>query len=57
MFPAILAAGGIVPHHLIDEHRDEQLRVYELGAAIMAAKGRGDGDSLARIGAARFEAA
>ena len=37
MFPAILAAGGTVPHHLLDEHRDEQLRVYALGSAIMAA--------------------
>jgi hypothetical protein len=46
MFPAILVAGGAVPHHLLDEHRDEQLRVYELGAAIMAAKGRGDAVSL-----------
>jgi hypothetical protein len=50
MFPAILAAGGTVPRHLLDEHRDEQLRVYELGAAIMAAKGGGDGQSLAALG-------
>jgi len=49
MFPAILAAGGTVPHHLLDEHRDEQLRVYELGAAIMAAKGRGDAESLTAL--------
>ncbi|MGZ4678429.1 MAG: hemerythrin domain-containing protein, partial [Acidimicrobiia bacterium] len=35
MFPAILAAGGSVPDHLHEEHRDEQLRVYELGAAVM----------------------
>jgi hypothetical protein len=42
MFPAIVAAGGTVPQHLHDEHRDEQLRVYELGAGVMAAKGRGD---------------
>ncbi len=49
MFPAILAAGGTVPHHLLDEHRDEQLRVYELGSAIMAAKGRGDDESLAGL--------
>ena len=50
MFPAILAAGGTVPQHLLDEHRDEQLRVYQLGAAIMAAKGRGDGITLAILG-------
>jgi iron-sulfur cluster repair protein YtfE (RIC family) len=49
MFPAILAAGGTVPHHLLDEHRDEQLRVYALGSAIMAAKGRGDSESLAGL--------
>ena len=49
MFPAIRAAGGTVPHHLLDEHRDEQLRVYELGAAIMAAKGRSDAESLAAL--------
>ena len=49
MFPAILAAGGTVPHHLLDEHRDEQLRVYELGTAIMAAKGRGDEESLTAL--------
>ena len=49
MFPAIVAAGGSVPEHLLDEHRDEQLRVYELGAAIMAAKGRGDGQTLAAL--------
>jgi hypothetical protein len=47
MFPAIRAAGGTVPQHLLDEHRDEQLRVYALGSAIMAAKGRGDDASLA----------
>jgi hypothetical protein len=50
MFPAMLAAGGTVPSHLLDEHRDEQLRVYGLGAAIMAAKGRGDDASLAALG-------
>jgi hypothetical protein len=49
MFPAIIAAGGTVPDHLLDEHRDEQLRAYELGAAIMAAKGRGDADCLAAL--------
>jgi iron-sulfur cluster repair protein YtfE (RIC family) len=49
MFPAIVAAGGMVPQHLLDEHRDEQLRVYALGSAIMAAKGRGDGESLAGL--------
>ncbi|MFN8025020.1 MAG: hemerythrin domain-containing protein [Acidimicrobiia bacterium] len=49
MFPAIVAAGGTVPLHLLDEHREEQLRVYELGAAIMAAKGRGDHESLAAL--------
>lgn len=49
MFPAIVAAGGTVPQHLLREHRDEQLRVYELGAAIMAAKGRGDDESLAAL--------
>ncbi|MGZ6927225.1 MAG: hemerythrin domain-containing protein, partial [Acidimicrobiia bacterium] len=49
MFPAMLAAGGTVPNHLLDEHRDEQLRVYELGAAIMAAKGRGDDESRAAL--------
>jgi hypothetical protein len=49
MFPAIASAGGSVPHHLYDEHRDEQLRVYELGTAIMSAKGRGDDESLAAL--------
>jgi iron-sulfur cluster repair protein YtfE (RIC family) len=49
MFPAIVVAGGTVPQHLVHEHRDEQLRVYELGAAIMAAKGRGDDESLAAL--------
>jgi hypothetical protein len=49
MFPAILAAGGTVPDHLLDEHRDEQLRVYALGSAIMAAKGRSDDASLAAL--------
>jgi hypothetical protein len=49
MFPAIVAAGGSVPQHLLDEHRDEQLRVYELGSAIMAVKGRGDDASLAAL--------
>jgi hypothetical protein len=51
MFPAIVAAGGSVPGHLLDEHRDEQLRVYELGAAVMAARGRGDDESLAALAA------
>jgi len=49
MFPAILAAGGTVPHHLLDEHEEEQLRAYELGTAVMAAKGRGDATSLADL--------
>jgi hypothetical protein len=49
MFPAILAAGGSVPDHLLDEHRDEQLRVYALGAAVMAARGRRDDESLAAL--------
>jgi hypothetical protein len=46
MFPAIVAAGGSVPDHLLHEHRDEQLAVYALGAGIMGAKGRGDEASL-----------
>ena len=49
MFPAIVAANGSVPHHLLDEHRDEQLRVYDLGTAIMAAKGHADVESLAAL--------
>lgn len=49
MFPAIAAAGGSVPRHLYDEHRDEQLRVYELGTAIMTAKGGDDDGSLAAL--------
>jgi hypothetical protein len=49
MFPAILTAGGSVPDHLYDEHRDEQLRVYALGAAVMAARGRRDDESLAAL--------
>jgi hypothetical protein len=49
MFPAILAARGTVPGHLSEEHRDEQVRAYELGTAIMAAKGCGDDASLAAL--------
>jgi hypothetical protein len=49
MFPAIVAAGGTVPDHLRGEHRDEQLAVYALGAAIMGAKGRGDDASVAAL--------
>jgi hypothetical protein len=49
MFPAIVAAGGAVPDHLGHEHRDEQLAVYELGAAIMGAKGREDDASVAAL--------
>ena len=49
MFPAILTAGGTVPDHLHAEHRDEQLRVYEVGAAVMAARGRRDASSLGAL--------
>ncbi len=49
MFPAILDAGGTVPDHLLAEHRDEQLRSYALGSAVMAARGRRDDASLAAL--------
>jgi hypothetical protein len=49
MFPAMLAAGGEIPDHLTREHRDEQLRVYALGSAVMAARGVRDAASLAAV--------
>lgn len=49
MFPAILAAGGTVPDDLFDQHRDEQLVVYELGTAVMAARGLADDAALGAL--------
>jgi hemerythrin-like domain-containing protein len=49
MFPAVAARGGIVAAKLFTEHREEQLRTYELGAAVMGAKTNGDRDSLSQL--------
>lgn len=49
MFPAVVAAGGTVPDALFGEHRAEQLAVYEVGASLMGAKGRGDDAALAGL--------
>lgn len=49
MFPAVVEGGGTVPDDLFAQHRDEQLVVYELGTAVMAARGRPDDASLAAL--------
>lgn len=49
MFPAVVAAGGTVPDDLFAQHRDEQLVVYALGTAVMAARGHTDDASLAAL--------
>jgi iron-sulfur cluster repair protein YtfE (RIC family) len=49
MFPAIQTAGGTVPHSLLEQHHQEQLQVYELGAAIMHARGLADDESRAAL--------
>ena len=49
MFPAVDAAGGTVPTHLLSEHRDEQLRAYELGTAVLRARAARDGPATAAL--------
>jgi len=49
MFPAVVEAGGSVPDDLLAQHRDEQLVVYEVGTAVMAARSRADDASLAAL--------
>lgn len=49
MFPAITAAGGTIDADLGVEHRDEQLAVYALGAALLQAKATGTADARAAL--------
>lgn len=49
MFPEVVAAGGSVPDDLYAQHRDEQLVVYALGTAVMAARGRADAVAIAAL--------
>lgn len=49
MFPAIAQRGGTIARELLDEHREEQLRAYELGTAILRARAAGDATSLSAL--------
>lgn len=49
MFPAIERRGGTIPAALVAEHREEQLRVYELGTALLRAKATPDHSALSAI--------
>ena len=50
MFPAIVDRGGRVDEVLGQEHRDEQLAVYAVGAALLRAKARRSADTIAALG-------
>lgn len=55
MFPAIAQRGATIAPELLAEHREEQLRAYELGTALLRAKAIRDGaalSALAPLGAA-----
>ena len=51
MFPAISARGGTIDPDLEEEHRQEQLAVYALGAALLHARSAPDGDALTALAA------
>ncbi len=49
MFPAIAARGGAIEAALGQQHRDEQLAVYALGAALLHANAERTTDALAAL--------
>jgi hypothetical protein len=51
MFPAITERGGHIEADLGQEHRDEQLAVYGLGAALLNANANRTADALAALAA------
>jgi hypothetical protein len=51
MFPAITERGGTIEADLGQEHRDEQLAVYALGAALLQANASRTDDALAPLAA------
>jgi len=51
MFPAIADRGGDIEAHLGQEHRDEQLAVYAVGAALLHANAIRSPEALSALGA------